>query len=93
MAPRSGSRTLLVFGLIHQPGSLVSALLALAKFQVNMTRIVSRALPNNPDEYLFVVECEGNAQQANFSKALALLRTRSTNLRILGSFRVVEKYE
>ena len=93
LAPRAGSRTLLVFGLIHQPGSLVSALLALAKFQVNMTRIVSRALPNNPDEYLFVVECEGNARQPAFTKALALLRTRSTNLRILGSFRVVEKYE
>jgi chorismate mutase / prephenate dehydratase len=92
-APKTGNRTLLVFGLIHQPGSLVQALQALAKFHVNMTRIVSRALPNNPDEYLFVVECEGNPQQANFIKALALLRTCSTNLRILGSFRVVEKFE
>lgn len=93
LAPKAGTRTVLVFGLIHQPGSLVQALLALAKYQVNMTRIVSRALPNNPDEYLFVVECEGNARQANFTKALALLRTCSTNLRILGSYRVVDKYE
>ena len=93
LAPKAGTRTVLVFGLIHQPGSLVQALLALAEFKVNMTRIVSRALPNNPDEYLFVVECEGDARQAAFTQAVALLRTRSTNLRILGSYRVVEKYE
>jgi chorismate mutase/prephenate dehydratase len=90
---RSGLRTLLAFGLLHRPGSLVSALEALAKFGVNMTRIVSRALPNNPDEYLFLVECEGSPKQQAFAKAMALLKTRSTNLRPLGTFRVVDKYE
>lgn len=91
--PRSGGRTLLVFGLEHRPGSLVNALAALNKFNVNMTRIVSRALPYTPDEYLFLVECEGSINEPNFKKALGLLGKRTTVLRSLGSFRVVEKYE
>ena len=92
-AAKGAARTLMVFGLVHRPGSLVEALSVLAKFDVNMTRIVSRALPNNPDEYLFLVECEGQPTQQNFEKALAMLRTRTANLRVLGLFRVVEKYE
>jgi chorismate mutase / prephenate dehydratase len=92
-APRSGGRTLLVFGLEHRPGSLVAALSALGKQKINLTRIVSRALPNNPDEYLFLVECEGSAREPAFKKAMALLGRHATGLRSLGSFRVTQKYE
>jgi chorismate mutase/prephenate dehydratase len=58
-----------------------------------LTRIVSRALPNHPDEYLFLVECEGSAREPSFKKAVALLGRHTTGLRSLGSFRVTQKYE
>jgi chorismate mutase/prephenate dehydratase len=90
---RSATRTLLVFGLEHRPGSLVMALLVLQKYRINMTRIVSRALPHNPEEYLFLVECEGTMSEPRFQKAFAELMEKSRHLRSLGSFRVVEKYE
>jgi len=90
---RSATRTLFVFGLEHRPGSLVEALLVLRKHKINMTRIVSRALPHNPEEYLFLVECEGTMAQPHFRKAHTELAGKSRNLRSLGSFRVVEKFE
>jgi chorismate mutase/prephenate dehydratase len=91
--PRSATHTLLVFGLQHRPGSLVVALQVLQKHKINMTRIVSRALPHNPEEYLFLVECEGAMNQPHFQKAFAELTVKSRHLRSLGSFRVVEKFE
>jgi chorismate mutase/prephenate dehydratase len=91
--PPPDGRTLLVFGLEHRPGSLVAALAALGAEGVNLTRIVSRALPDNPEEYLFLIECEGTALKANFRKALALLETHATGVRSLGAFRVTPKYE
>jgi chorismate mutase / prephenate dehydratase len=90
--PPSGGHTLLMFGLDHRPGSLVAALSALGKHDVNLTRIVSRALPNNPEEYLFLVECEGTIREPRLRKALALLDKQATGVRSLGSFRVVQKY-
>ncbi|WP_437673056.1 prephenate dehydratase [Sorangium sp. So ce131] len=91
--PPSGGRTLLLFGLDHRPGALVAALSALGRHQLNLTRIVSRALPDNPEEYLFLVECEGSTEEPAFREALALLEQHATGVRSLGSFRVVQKYE
>jgi chorismate mutase/prephenate dehydratase len=92
-AARSATHTLLVFGLQHRPGSLVVALQVLQKHKINMTRIVSRALPHNPEEYLFLVECEGAMTQLHFQKAFVELTVKSRHLRSLGSFRVIEKFE
>lgn len=89
----SGGRTLLVFGLEHRPGALVAALSALGKHHINLTRIVSRALPESPEEYVFLVECEGSTQEPAFRSALAELEQHATGVRSLGSFRVTSKYE
>ncbi|WP_437480811.1 prephenate dehydratase domain-containing protein [Sorangium sp. So ce1014] len=91
--PPSGGRTLLLFGLDHRPGALVAALSALGRHHINLTRIVSRALPDSPEEYLFLVECEGSTEEPEFKDALALLEQHATGVRSLGSFRVSRKYE
>ncbi|WP_437710957.1 prephenate dehydratase domain-containing protein [Sorangium sp. So ce448] len=91
--PASGGRTLLLFGLDHRPGALVAALSALGRHHINLTRIVSRALPDSPEEYLFLVECEGSTEEPAFKEALALLEQHATGVRSLGSFRVSQKYE
>ncbi|KYG10292.1 chorismate mutase [Sorangium cellulosum] len=91
--PPSGGRTLLLFGLDHRPGALVAALSALGRHHINLTRIVSRALPDSPEEYLFLVECEGSTEEPAFRDALAQLEQHATGVRSLGSFRVSQKYE
>ncbi|WP_437658618.1 prephenate dehydratase [Sorangium sp. So ce1182] len=91
--PPAGGRTLLLFGLDHRPGALVAALSALGRHHINLTRIVSRALPDSPEEYLFLVECEGSTEEPSFREALALLQQHATGVRSLGSFRVSQKYE
>ncbi|XXT17433.1 prephenate dehydratase domain-containing protein [Sorangium sp. So ce429] len=91
--PPAGGRTLLLFGLDHRPGALVAALSALGRHHINLTRIVSRALPDSPEEYLFLVECEGSTAEPSFKEALALLQQHATGVRSLGSFRVSQKYE
>ncbi|WP_437935948.1 prephenate dehydratase [Sorangium sp. So ce341] len=91
--PPAGGRTLLLFGLDHRPGALVAALSALGRHHINLTRIVSRALPDSPEEYLFLVECEGSTEEPAFRDALAQLEQHATGVRSLGSFRVSQKYE
>ncbi|WP_437951486.1 prephenate dehydratase domain-containing protein [Sorangium sp. So ce296] len=91
--PPSGGRTLLLFGLDHRPGALVAALSALGRHHINLTRIVSRALPDSPEEYLFLVECEGSTEEPAFRDALAQLEQHAAGVRSLGSFRVSQKYE
>jgi len=48
----------LAFSLEHRPGSLVSALSAMAFMGINLTKIESRPVHGKPWEYIFYVDCQ-----------------------------------
>jgi len=48
----------LAFSLEHRPGSLVSALAAMAFLGINLTKIESRPVHGKPWEYIFYVDCK-----------------------------------
>jgi chorismate mutase/prephenate dehydratase len=51
-----------------------------------MTRLESRPARTGLWEYVFYVDIEGHAQNANVARALAALQRKASFLKILGSY-------
>ena len=87
--PGSGAtKTSVVFwgGGDQSPGWLVEALRELAERGVNLTRIESRPRRTALGHYMFFADLEGAATEEPVRSALAALRARVEELRILGSY-------
>lgn len=78
--------SILVSGNRERAGSLFQLLEPLARHRVNMTRIESRPSRQGKWEYVFFIDLDGHAKDANVAKALAALRQRSSLYRVLGSY-------
>src|SRR5699024_7510219 len=85
--PRTGSdRTCVIFGLPHEPNSLVQALTELSIRDIDLTRIGSRPTRVERFTYLFHVDLVGHIDDPVVAEALASLRRRTASLRYLGSW-------
>lgn len=72
--------------LSHKSGSLYSALSFFFSYGLNLTKIQSRPLPDEPWNYLFFVDVSGNLQDENVKNALHSVHTAISELRILGCY-------
>ncbi|XP_014518449.1 arogenate dehydratase/prephenate dehydratase 2, chloroplastic [Vigna radiata var. radiata] len=93
-------KTSIVFSLEEGPGVLFKALAVFALRQVNLTKIESRPLRNQPlrasddssnskyFDYLFYVDFEESMANQNAQNALRHLKEFATFLRVLGSYPV-----
>ncbi|KAG2397635.1 Arogenate dehydratase/prephenate dehydratase [Vigna angularis] len=93
-------KTSIVFSLEGGPGVLFKALAVFALRQVNLTKIESRHLRNQPlrasddssnskyFDYLFYVDFEESMANQNAQNALRHLKEFATFLRVLGSYPV-----
>ncbi|MBC7218012.1 MAG: 3-deoxy-7-phosphoheptulonate synthase, partial [Candidatus Caldatribacterium sp.] len=82
-----------VFALRNYPGALYEALGVFARRGVNLLKLESRPLVGKPWEYLFYVDWEGNLVEEKYRELLEELRSKSTLLRILGSYKNAWKLE
>jgi prephenate dehydratase len=89
-APGRPARTTIVFwGRGDQaPGWLVDCLRQLSDRGVNLTRIESRPRRMALGHYMFFADLEGAARLPPVSDALAALRARVEELRVLGSYTI-----
>ena len=88
---RTGSdRTCVVFGLRHEPNSLVTALTELSIRGVDLTRIESRPTRVERFTYLFHVDLVGHVDDPVVAEALSALRVRTQELRYLGSWPIAD---
>ncbi|OIP73229.1 MAG: prephenate dehydratase [Oscillatoriales cyanobacterium CG2_30_44_21] len=86
-----GTHSSLAFSLKrNQPGALVKPLLVFADRQINLSRIESRPTKRSLGEYIFFIDIEAPVGDPNFAEALAELRSVTENLKILGSYEVIE---
>lgn len=87
-AQREGGphKTMLVMSLDHRPGSLYHAMGALAKRNINLTKLESRPARNRPWEYVFYMDFEGHREDQLVREALAELAGYTNTLKVLGSF-------
>lgn len=84
---RTGSdRTCVIFGLPHEPNSLVQALTELSIRGIDLTRIESRPTRVERFTYLFHVDLVGHVDDPVVAEALASLHRRTASLRFLGSW-------
>jgi len=70
------------------PGWLARCLLEFAQRDVNLTRIESRPLRRRLGHYRFLVDAEGSDADPAVADAIAALRLRCEELRVLGSYPV-----
>ena len=68
------------------PGALVDVLREFADREVNLTKIESRPRRARLGRYMFFVDLDGGAGEPAVSEALAALRRRVREVRLLGSY-------
>ena len=86
-AHRAGEpKTSLVFATDDRPGALVRALQPFATAGVNLAKIESRPSRAAPWTYVFYVDIQGDPATSPAREAIALLRTCTSWVRILGTY-------
>jgi prephenate dehydratase len=79
----------LAFSLEHRPGSLVSALSAMAFMGINLTKIESRPVHGKPWEYFFYVDCKIQSAEEG-ERAIEALKRHCSMVKELGRYREAE---
>lgn len=79
-------KTSVAFKTKHFPGALEECLHTLSSNKINLTKIQSRPIPENPWEYVFYVDFEGGLNDDNVWVGLQQLEEASRFLKILGSY-------
>jgi chorismate mutase/prephenate dehydratase len=84
--PSGRDKTSLLLAARNKPGALYHLLSPLADAGLNLTRIESRPARRSRWEYVFFVDLEGHASDANVATALQALQAEASSLRVLGSY-------
>jgi prephenate dehydratase len=69
-----------------RPGSLLSILHEFSDRQINLLKLESRPTKKRLGEYCFFIDMEGHAAEPPVSHALASLRTKILEVKVLGSY-------
>lgn len=76
----------LVFSLPDRPGALYSALEPFARRSLDLLKIESRPIMGQPWRYRFYLDLEASASDTKVTDALAELRARADEVRLLGCY-------
>jgi prephenate dehydratase len=79
-------RTVLVFGVRNEPGTLLAALKTFADRGVNLSKLESRPSRERAWEYVFWADLDAGASEPACAAAIEELRNRATMVRVLGSY-------
>ncbi len=79
-------KTSIAFKVKHYAGSLVNSLQRLSKNDINLTKLESRPLPDNPWEYVFYADFEAGVDKENVKLALSEIEATTTFIKVLGSY-------
>lgn len=83
--PADARKMSLATRLAHRPGALLASLEPFARHGLNLLKIESRPIHGKPFEYQFYVDVEA-AEIAQLEKALAEVRSATSELRVLGLY-------
>lgn len=78
--------SLIVSPLQDKPGALYHILEAFFLYGINLTRIESRPSKKRLGEYNFYIDFEGSPSEAPIAEALNLVKERSAQVKILGTY-------
>ena len=88
LAPSGRDRTTLLVSAadVGGPGALLRLLEPLAEQKVNLTRLESRPSQRKKWDYVFFLDVDGHAEDPPLRRALAVLKSRASLFRVLGSY-------
>jgi prephenate dehydratase/chorismate mutase len=81
-----GDKCSIILSVTHRPGGLFSVLKILSDANINMTRIESRPLRNDPGSYAFFVDLEGSDKDEAIATALKAIQSTSRSYKFLGCY-------
>lgn len=84
--PTGKDRTSILFAIHDRPGSLVRALQAFDRFQINMSKIESRPSKRKDWEYVFYVDLSGHCEDPELKDAIEELEKHCSMVKLLGSY-------
>lgn len=79
-------KTSLAFAVNHKPGALLRCLKRFADHGINLTRLESRPIAEDPFQYVFFVDFLGGADAPEVDRALDELRADARSIKVLGSY-------
>lgn len=79
-------KTSIAFSTNHKPGALLECLGIFADFGVNLTKIQSRPIPENPFMYIFYADFLGSINDESIKNCLKSLKEHTSDIKILGSY-------
>lgn len=79
-------KTSVAFTAKHHPGALLDCLNVFAFFKINLTRLESRPVAQNPFEYTFLADFHGGLSDIKVKRCLEELQERSYHVKVLGSY-------
>lgn len=79
-------KTSVAFNTRHHPGALVQCLEQFSRFQINMTRLESRPVADNPFAYTFFVDFLGAPEEEKVRECLMAMSQYTLRIKILGSY-------
>jgi len=87
-APQSGSDKTSVVCFIEKdrPGALLAILHEFSDRGINLTKLESRPTKERLGEYCFFIDIEGHVEEPNVGLAIAGLRTKILDVKVMGSY-------
>ena len=79
-------KTTIAFSTGNTPGALLEVLKSFLENGINLTYISSRPSKDNLDEYVFIVNFDGHANEPQFAKVLEEIKPKTKLFRLLGSY-------
>ncbi|MBI2522248.1 MAG: bifunctional chorismate mutase/prephenate dehydratase [Bdellovibrio sp.] len=86
LALLNDDKTSLAFTIGDGPGSLLRCLEKFAQYGLNLTKLESRPIPDNPFMYTFFVDLESSLQSEEMQGCLRDLKLEAQTIKILGSY-------
>ena len=84
-------KTTVAFKTRHYPGALVDCLKIFQKYSLNLTKLESRPIPENPWEYVFYAAFEAGIDSDEVKSAIGELTLHALFVKLLGSYPKAEK--
>lgn len=86
LADTEADKVSVSFTLKNESGALYKVLRFFSRYGINMVKIESRPLKNNPGSYYFVVDLEGNCNSKDMIQALYYVERSTLAFKLLGEY-------
>lgn len=86
-ASKDANKISITCTILHKVGALFSLLEVFADQHINIQKIVSRPIPNQPWKYSFYLDLDGSLEDKNMKNALKKIENFCSYIKVLGNYK------